>query len=77
MSISITRAQFDIVLERLERSGVPLVADRDAAWKDFVGWRVNYDTIIEACYGLFTCPRTDWSQALTQPLFGRSNQRGR
>ena len=77
MSISITRAQFDIVLERLERSGVPLVADRDAAWKDFVGWRVNYDAIIEACYGLFTCPRTDWGQALTQPLFGRSNQRGR
>jgi hypothetical protein len=26
---------------------------------------------------LFTRPRTDWSQARTQPLFGRSNQRGR
>jgi hypothetical protein len=76
MPISISRADFDIVLERLELSGVPLVDDRDAAWSDFVGWRVNYDAIIEECYGLFTCPRTDWSQALIQPLFGRSNQRG-
>ena len=77
MPISITREEFNTVLERLELSGVPLVSDRDAAWHDFVGWRVNYDAIIEACYGLFVCPRTDWSQALIQPLFGRSNQRRR
>lgn len=73
--ISITREEFDGVLDRLERSGVPLVADREAAWCDFSGWRANYDAIIEAFYGLFTCPRTDWRTATVQPLFGPSNKR--
>jgi hypothetical protein len=55
---------------------VPIVADHDAAWWDFVGWRVNYDAIIEACHVMFVCPRSDWSLAPLQPLFGRSNRRG-
>jgi hypothetical protein len=74
--ISITREEFEIVLDRLTRSGVPILADRDAAWRDFVGWRVNYDAIIERFYQLFTCPRTDWHTAAVQPLFGPSNLRG-
>jgi hypothetical protein len=73
--ISITREEFEIVLDRLTRSGVPILADRDAAWRDYAGWRVNYDAIIEAFYGLFTCPRTDWHTAAVQPLFGPSNVR--
>ncbi len=76
ISISISREEFDIVLDRLERVGVPILADHDAAWRDFVGWRVNYDAIIEAFYGLFTCPRTDWHTAAVQPLVGPSNLRG-
>ena len=75
--ISITRAEFDGVLARLERSGIPLVADREAAWCDFVGWRANYDSMIEAFFELFTCPRTDWNLATVQPLVGPSNERGR
>lgn len=75
LPISITRGQFESVLERLERSGVPIVEDHDAAWCDFVGWRVNYDAIIEACYELLTCPRTDWNVAARQPLIGPSNRR--
>jgi hypothetical protein len=73
--ISISREEFDLVLQRLERSGVPIVANRDAAWNDFVGWRVNYDAIIEAFYARFTCPRTDWHTAAVQPLFEPSNRR--
>jgi hypothetical protein len=76
LPISITREEFEIVLDRLTRSGVPILADRDAAWRDYVGWRVNYDAIIEKFYVLFTCPRTDWHSALVQPLFGPSNLRG-
>jgi hypothetical protein len=74
--ISISRDEFEIVLDRLARVGVPILADRDVAWRDFVGWRVNYDAIIEAFYGLFTCPRTDWHTAAQQPLVGPSNLRG-
>ena len=29
--------------DRMAAAGVPLVADRDQAWRDFAGWRVNYD----------------------------------
>jgi hypothetical protein len=74
--ISLSREEFDLVLLRLERIGVPLVADRDAAWSDFAGWRMNYDAIIEAFYPLFNCPRTDWHHSSIQPLFGPSNKRG-
>ena len=76
MPISISREEFDAVLGRLQRSGIPLVADRDAAWRDFVGWRVNYDAIIESFYMLFDCPRTDWKEADSQPLVDVSNLRG-
>ncbi len=75
IEIAITRDEFDIVLARLERTGVPLVSDRDAAWRDYVGWRVNYDAIIEALYIQFTCPRIDWHKAAADPLVGPSNQR--
>jgi hypothetical protein len=74
--ISISREEFDLVLLRLERVGVPIVTDHEAAWQDFAGWRMNYDAIIESFYHLFTCPRTDWHSATVQPLFGPSNKRG-
>ena len=75
-SISISREEFEGVLDRLQRSGLPVVGDRETAWGDFVGWRANYDAMIEAFYDLFTCPRTDWELATNQPLFGPSNKRG-
>ena len=74
--IAITRAEFELVLDHLARTGVPLIADRDQAWLDFAGWRVNYDAMIEAFHVLFTSPRTDWSMAGAQPLVAPSNLRG-
>jgi hypothetical protein len=74
--IAITREEFDLVLEHLARSGVPLLADHDVAWADFVGWRVNYDSIIEDLSVRFTCPRVEWSRVADQPLLGPSNVRG-
>jgi hypothetical protein len=73
--ISITREEFEIVLGRLELVGVPILADHDAAWSDFVGWRINYDALIERFYVIFTCPRTDWNTAAVEPLVGPSNKR--
>jgi hypothetical protein len=77
IDVTITREEFDIVLARLARSGVPLVADHEQAWHDFVGWRVNYDAIIERFYVLFNCPRIDWHKAAVDPLVGPSNIRGK
>ena len=44
--ISITRAEYDEVHDRLAAVGVPLKPDREQAWRDFAGWRVNYDTVL-------------------------------
>jgi hypothetical protein len=59
--ISITREEFDTALEQLARGGVPLVADRDQAWKDYAGWRVNYDVVLLALCSLTMAPKAPWS----------------
>jgi hypothetical protein len=74
--ISISRDEFDDALSHLERSGVPVLSDRDAAWLDFVGWRVNYDAMIERLHVQFTSPRLDWHLALTSAPTKPSNRRG-
>ena len=38
-----------------------LKADRDQAWRDFVGWRVNYDQVLLALAALVMAPYAPWS----------------
>lgn len=59
--ISISRAEFDAACERLSAGGVPLQADREQAWRDFTGWRVNYDTVLLALAALTMAPYAPWS----------------
>jgi hypothetical protein len=59
--ITIGRDEFDAVCDRLATSGVPLKEDRDQAWIDFAGWRVNYDTVLIAMAGLTMAPYAMWS----------------
>src|SRR5215831_3683309 len=59
--ISITRAEFDAVCDALAHNGVPLKGDRDLAWSDFAGWRVNYDTVLLALCTLIVAPPAPWS----------------
>jgi hypothetical protein len=59
--ISIARQEYEAVCERLVKAGVPLRPDRDQAWRDFVGWRVNYDTVLLALAGLVMAPYALWS----------------
>ncbi len=49
--ISIGRDEFDDACERLAAAGIPIRADRDQAWRDFAGWRVNYDQALLASPG--------------------------
>jgi hypothetical protein len=59
--ISISREDFDGTLTQLAAAGVPIKPDRDQAWKDFGGWRVNYDrSLIELCI-LVMAPFAPWS----------------
>lgn len=59
--ISVTRSEFQDVLDRLETRGLPLVADRERAWRDFAGWRVNYDLALLALCELCDAPDAKWS----------------
>ena len=36
-------------------------ADRDQAWRDFAGWRVNYDTVLLSLASMVTAPYAKWS----------------
>jgi hypothetical protein len=60
-AISITRDEFDQVWDRLAAAGVPMKADREQAWRDFAGWRVNYDQVLVALAGLVMAPYAPWS----------------
>jgi hypothetical protein len=59
--ICVERAEFDSVLEQLAAAGLPLKADREQAWKDFAGWRVNYDRSLILLCGLVMAPKAMWS----------------
>ncbi|MFN8440043.1 MAG: hypothetical protein U0175_04695 [Caldilineaceae bacterium] len=59
--ISISREEFDAVYDRLAEQGVPLRDNRDQAWLDFAGWRVNYDRPLIAICGLVMAPYAPWS----------------
>ncbi len=59
--ISVTRAEYDAAVDRLAAAGVPLKADRAQAWRDFAGWRVNYDSVLIAVAGLIKAPPAPWS----------------
>ncbi|MDQ3758116.1 MAG: hypothetical protein M3394_09740, partial [Actinomycetota bacterium] len=48
-------------------AGVPLRADLDQAWRDFAGWRVNYDRVLVALAGYTEAPPAPWSSDRAQP----------
>ena len=59
--ISIVREEFDDAYERLGSAGAPVRPDRDRAWRDFAGWRVNYDAAVVGLAGLTMAPYAPWS----------------
>jgi hypothetical protein len=58
--ISIDRREFDQVCRQLAEAGVPIKADLDQAWRDFAGWRVNYDRVLSLA-ALTMAPYAPWS----------------
>ncbi|MGZ8631570.1 MAG: hypothetical protein ACXWZF_11495 [Actinomycetota bacterium] len=59
--ISITRREWEDAMDDLAASGVGIKADRDQAWRDFAGWRVNYDTVLLELAELTDAPYAMWS----------------
>jgi hypothetical protein len=74
--ISVSRDEWEVAAGELEAAGVPIKADRDQAWRDFAGWRVNYDTVLIALATLTDAPPAPWSsdrhhERVRPPIFGR------
>jgi hypothetical protein len=59
--ISVTREEYDEVYDQLLAEGLPLKRDRDQAWRDFAGWRVNYDDVLVPLARLILAPEAPWS----------------
>jgi hypothetical protein len=59
--IAISRAEYDAVVDRLAEVGLPVKEDRDQAWLDFSGWRVNYDTPLLSLAELTVAPYAPWT----------------
>jgi hypothetical protein len=59
--ISVSREEFDLACDLLAEEGVPIRANRDQAWQDFAGWRVNYDVPLLALCKITMAPPAPWS----------------
>ncbi|HEX2191560.1 MAG TPA: hypothetical protein VHH09_00040 [Acidimicrobiales bacterium] len=59
--ITIARDEYDEAYDRLATAGLRLKPDRDQAWRDFAGWRVNYDVVLVSLASLVMAPYAPWS----------------
>jgi hypothetical protein len=65
--ISISRQEFDVAFDTMAEAGMNMKEDRDQAWKDFSGWRVNYDTVLLALAEITVAPYALWSSDRSSP----------
>ena len=63
--IGVTREEFDAACERLEMQGLTLKADRDLAWQNYAGWRVNYAELLAILSNLTMAPEVPWLSEYT------------
>ena len=68
--IRLTRAEFDEGFARLEEVQFPLERDADESWRNFQGWRVNYEPIVDALTMLVVPPPAPWFVA--RPRLGQA-----
>jgi hypothetical protein len=77
--ISIDRREFDAACREMSEAGVPLKPDLEQAWRDFAGWRVNYDRVLLSLASLTMAPYAPWSSDRSivnrRPPIGRRRTR--
>jgi hypothetical protein len=64
--IRLTREEFDEGIHRMQSVGFPLERDNDESWRNFQGWRVNYEGIVDALTLLIVPPPAPWFLARPQ-----------
>jgi len=65
--ITVRRHEFYDTYETLKNAGVPVVEDRDQAWRDYAGWRVNYDNCLVGLASITSAPPGKWSTDRPSP----------
>jgi hypothetical protein len=75
--IAIDRAEFEDVLYELAAIGVPIAEDRDQAWRDFKGWRVNYDAVLLGLAEFTMAPYAPWTSDRSPVVQPGRKDRGR
>jgi hypothetical protein len=73
--ISIERSEFDQVWNRLAELGIELNPNQDQAWRDFAGWRVNYDTVLLALADVTVAAYAPWTSDRSPPSGDRPRVR--
>jgi hypothetical protein len=58
--ITIGRDEWDHEMREMAEAGVPLLPDWDQSWRDWKGWRVNYDTVLLNLARLVEAPPAPW-----------------
>ncbi len=58
--ISVSRSEWDEAVNEMAAAGLPVSADRDAAWQAWRGWRVNYDTVLLSLARIVEAPLAPW-----------------
>jgi hypothetical protein len=80
--ISVTRAEYDEMVDGLIAAGIAVKPDRDQAWRDFSGWRVNYDVVLVTLAKMVMAPPAPWitdrpGPRITPTLWRRRSRRQR
>lgn len=75
--ISIAQFEFNELLDDLEKRGIALKSDREQAWRDYAGWRVNYDRPLLALAALTMAPYAEWVSDRSLPMVFRNGKNSR
>jgi hypothetical protein len=62
-AVRLTRPEFDEGFRRLEAVNFPAERSADDAWRNFQGWRVNYEPIVDALTAIIVPPPAPWFPA--------------
>lgn len=66
--ISISQEEFNEVYDNLLAAGVPMKPDREQCWRDYAGWRINYDRVLIALAALTLAPYAPWVSDRSIPM---------
>ena len=69
--ISISREEFEEAVEQLRAEGLPVVDDIEEAWRNFRGWRVNYDDVLLMLARMIMAPYAPWSSDRSSPVMSK------